>query len=210
MDSYIEAYSDYEKTYYLGYEVIVNATIDRIEKYLEENNIPYEINETVQIYEFLMPLVDAKVWVKFDCDFPTSNEYVYKSIQLKTHMMNLAYSVNSKEGKFPNELYVSVEEDNERRFKELWRKNYLPTIILNEAIGLLDLTKHIVIHVYETPGPLYNMLNVAKKPIIIGQQKDKNGQYKHYRPLGFVDGNTLVLTSPNERIEYGGMTFNFN
>jgi len=188
---------------YSTYEFILNGIIERVKNYLEEQNVEYGENEIDQVYNFLAPHIDGKVWVECEFDFPDSNDYYYTNIAIGTSFLKLACSKCPQERKFPYSLYVKVVKDYEHEFRELWRKNYFPTILLEDAIKLLDLSKHIDIRVYEYPGPWLNMFNKAKNPVVFGQNFNyANDDFNAARPIGFVDGNFLAITSPNERMDF--------
>ena len=113
--------------------------------------------------------------------------------------------ITSIDGKFSNMLYVYTDVDYEKKFRLFWEEHYFPTCLLEEAIAQLDLTKQVYIHVFETVYHWRGILNNAKKPVIIGQDINSK-EFKSFKPVGFVDGNYLVITSPNDKNDPVGIT----
>lgn len=210
MASCINAYDvQSEAEYKFGYEFILVGIIERIENQLNELNIEYDVDNINQIYDFLAPHVDGKVWISFDTKTQPPEHYLKLSIALKMYTLNLAYGVNTIESRFPNALCVSICPDYEKMFRNFWAKKYLPTCLLEESIANLDLTQQIIVQVYEDLYHWKGTLNSAKNPIVIGQDLSSKS-FKPFRPIGFVDGNFLVITSPNEKNDPVGITYNFN
>jgi len=197
--------------YQSTYEYIVYGIISRLSEYIEELKLKIDMKTETQIYNFLLPLVDGKVWMIYEEEIPKSDNYQYKNILFNYHILNLAYGSNIEGGKFPNVLYVSVVEAYELKFRDFWEKNYLPICLLEDAIRLLDLSKQINVIVYERVSHWRQSYMSATNPIIFGQKVDKKKlEFRERWPIGFVDGTTLVITSPNERMDYSGMNFIFN
>lgn len=210
MAAYVNAYDvKNEADYKFGYDFILEGILDRIKAQLEEMNIAYEKTDINQIYDFLAPLVDGKVWISFEKEIPEIRGYSYNSIALGIHTLQLAYGDNIVQSRFPNALYVTVSTDYEKKFREFWRIKYLPTCILEEAISHLDLTKTVIVHVFETVYHWRGYLVNAKNPIVIGQDINSK-DFKSYRPVGYIDNNILVLTSPNDRNDPTGVVYHFN
>jgi len=209
MANYIDASDVNEAEYKFGYEFILDGILERIKKQLEELTITIEENELRQIYNFLSTLVDGKVWIDFREELPEIKGYYYTSIELKIHTLNLAFGINTIESRFPNALYVSVNTNYEKKFKEFWIKNYFPTCLYEEATLNLDVSNPITVHVFEDTYHWRGALTMAKNPIIIGQDINSKN-FKTFRPVGFVDGNFLVITSPNDRNDPMGKIVNYN
>ena len=208
MANFINAYDVDEAECKFGYGFILEGIIERIKTQLEELNIPIEQNELRQIYNFLSTIVDGKVWIEFTEELPEMKGYNYASAELKAHTLYFAYGVNTFQSRFPNALYISIKTDYEKKFRAFWEKNYLPTCLLEEAISYLDVTKPITVHVFETTYHWRGALNNAKHPIVFGQDINSKN-FKTFRPIGFVDGNFLVLTSPNEYNDPMGRVANY-
>ena len=197
-----------QKNQYFGYEFIILGTIERIKKYFTDKDIEVDEKTYEQIYEFLSCLVDGKVWVNFESNLPEKNKYSRCDIDSEPYIIHLAYSTNYDDH-FGNTLYVYVDVDYEKKFKMFCAKRYLPENIVEESIKYLDLTRNVVVHVFEHTYNWKSALANAKKPIIIGQDVNSK-DFKTFKPVGFVDGNHLTLTSPNDRNDAVGVTYNYN
>lgn len=194
-----------------GNDFVLGGIISRIRTYLDELHVRLDEKAESKINNFLVTNVDGRVWVMVDSDMPVSDEYEYMSIRVQNCILKLAYGADVADGKFPNILYISAERSPELAFRKFWLENYLPLILLEEILVLLDLSKHITVLAYERASLWRQALSTAKDVTIIGQTMDpETGYFNERRPIGYVSGNMIVITSPNERLDYMGNTYEFN
>lgn len=200
-------YYTYDKSFSHNESELV---IERIKNYFKEKDIILSKDNINDIYDFIKPLILGKVWLVTDKRIPTLGNYQYKATKIGEDTLCLAFGDNYFEGVFPHALYINLVQDFEKNLRQLWKENYLPYIILEEIIQRMDISKAITIHISERIGLWYDWLSEAKNPVIIGQEPNEKNDYKAHKPIGFIDGDRVWLTAPNEYLNSMPLTLYFN
>lgn len=195
------------------YDFILRGIIYQLQEYLKNTfGITMDVTKQKEFGEFISQNVNGMIRLEVVDKLPILPEGSYHEIDFETHILKLLF-VKDGVGKYV--LYAHVEVQYEAVFRKRWLKHYLPKNLLEEAIPLVNLTKPIVVVAYERPSLWREMYEKAHGSTLIGQKiNPETGYFVERKPIGYVQQKGrdcwVVITAPNERLDYTGLTIKFN
>ena len=193
---------------------ILDSVINRVKNDVKFNyDVELTTDQQTEIYNFLCQLVDERTRVCFVKHIP-EGEYISKSFDVNAKVMTLAYGKNKKEEDifYPKVLLVCVTKKEWTRLDKLsffWKARHLP--LFEEVQKVVDMSKPIEIVVFERASA-WNIHRKSEtgKVTFIGQAPHmETGAFVPSKPIGYVVGQKVVLTNPNERIVGGQAYYTF-
>lgn len=199
---------------------ILTATLNRLKNHLAGCvGAKLDTLAQTQIYNFLIAHpITGGIGVLFTPKLPDCG-YGGTVVQLNNGELGLVYGINSVKNKYPNVLWVNfrTEEERERRnlkkmkedkFLEFWEARKLPQELFSEVVKNVDLSYRVTIVAYSSANDWNSTRKLNNKPVIfIGQKPNENNEFSVDIPIGYIDGNNVVIASPEFSFKLGTYEF---